>query len=156
MLRNNSDTHSTIDSMFADTLLHAEQMHMFRLLVWGGASIIVGTLAFVGMAWRGLTTALLRQFAMQMIGWGVVEVVYVVATWHGLALRDVSGATRLDRLLWFNLGLNAGAVGIGGAIALAGWFQGRRLGALGAGLGVIVQSTALFVINAKLVAIISR
>jgi Family of unknown function (DUF6992) len=142
--------------MFADTLLRAEQMHLFRLLVWGGGSVMAGTLVFVAVAWRRPPTPLLQRFGIQMLAWGVLEVVYVAATWHGLALRDVSGATRLDRMLWFNLGLDVGGVAVGVTVAVAGWLRGRRPGAMGTGLGVIVQSTALFLINARLAAVISR
>lgn len=141
--------------MFADTLLRAEQMHVFRLLIWGSASIIVGTLIFVAITWRRPATALLRHFGVQMVVWGALEMVYAAATWHGLALRDVSGATRLDRAVWFNLGLDIGGVGIGAAIAIGGWIRDRRLGAVGAGIGVILQSAALFLINAELAVLIS-
>lgn len=142
--------------MFADSLLRAEQMHLFRLLVWGGASMLAGTLVVVAVARRGLTTTLLRQFGMQMMVWGALELVYVAAAWHGLGLRDLAAATRLDRLMWFNLGLDVGGVGIGAALALAGWSKQRRIGLVGAGMAVILQSAALFLINARLVALISR
>lgn len=142
--------------MFADTLLHAEQMHLFRLLIWGGGSVVIGTLVFAVVAWRRPATTMLRHFAGQMVIWGVLEVSYMAITWQGLGLRDVSGATRLDRLLWLNLGLDLGAVAVGATIALIGWLDGRRLGLLGAGIGVIVQAAALFLINAQLAALISR
>ena len=142
--------------MFADSLLHAEQMHLFRLLIWGGGSVLIGTLVFVLVAWRRLETTMLRHFAAQMVIWGFLEIAYVAIAWQGLGLRDVSGATRLDRLLWMNLGLDAGAVATGVAVAAIGWFNGRRLGLAGAGVGVIVQAVALFLINAQLAALISR
>lgn len=142
--------------MFADTLLRAEQMHLFRLLVWGGGSVLIGTLVFTVVAWRRPATTMLRHFAVQMILWGVLEIAYVAVTWQGLGLRDVSGATRLDRLLWLNLGLDLGAMAVGATMALIGWLDGRRLGLLGSGIGVIVQATALFLINAQLAALISR
>ena len=142
--------------MFADTLLRAEQLHLFRLLVWGGGSVVIGTLVFAVLAWRRPATTMLRHFAGQMIAWGVLEIAYVAVAWQGLGLRDVSGATRLDRLLWLNLGLDLGAVAVGVTIAMLGWHNGRRLGLLGTGVGVIVQAVALFLINAQLAALISR
>ena len=142
--------------MFADSLLRAEQMHLFRLLVWGGASVLAGTLVVVAMAWRRPATTLLRQFGLQMIAWGALEVIYVAVVWHGLGLRDLAGATRLDRMMWFNLGLDVGAAGIGAALVLTGWSKDRRIGVVGAGMAVILQSAALFLINARLVALISR
>lgn len=131
-------------------------MHLFRLLIWGGGSILVGTLVFVIVAWRRPATTILRHFALQMVVWGTLEIVYVAVAWQGLGLRDVSGATRLDRLLWLNLGLNLGALGVGATIAVIGWIDGRRLGLLGSGIGVVVQAAALFLINAQLAALISR
>jgi len=142
--------------MFADSLLRAEQMHLFRLLVWGGASVLAGTLVVVAVAWRRPATTLLRQFGIQMIAWGALEVIYVAVAWHGLGLRDLSGATRLDRMMWFNLGLDVGAAGIGAALALTGWGKDRRIGLVGAGMAVLLQSAALFLINARLVALIAR
>ncbi len=142
--------------MFADTLLRAEQMHLFRLLIWGGGSVLIGTLVLAVVAWRRPATTVLRHFAAQMVIWGVLEVAYVAVAWQGLGLRDVSGATRLDRLLWLNLGLDLGAMGVGATLALIGWFDGRRLGFLGSGVGIVVQAVALFLINAQLAALISR
>lgn len=148
--------HPTLATMFADTLLRAEQLHLFRLLVWGGGSIIVGTLMFVILAWRRPSTTMLRHFGVQMVVWGVIELAYVFWAWHGLGLRDVSGATRLDRMLWLNLGLDLGAVGIGASIAILGWLNGKRLGLLGSGVGIVIQAAVIFLINVQLAASISR
>ncbi|HEU4988889.1 MAG TPA: hypothetical protein VFT41_03830 [Gemmatimonadaceae bacterium] len=142
--------------MFADSLLQAEQLHLFRLGVWAAGSVIVGTLIFVVLARRRPATAILRHFAAQMTGWGLLELAYAALSWPHLGLRDVAGATRLDRLLWLNLGLDLGLVAVGATLALVGWRAGRRLGFVGAGIGVIVQATALFLINARLAALISR
>jgi hypothetical protein len=142
--------------MFADTLLRAQQMHLFRLLVWGGGSVIIGTLVLAVVAWRRPATTMLRHFAAQMVIWGALEVAYVAVAWHGLGLLDVSGATRLDRLLWLNLGLDLGAAATGTTMAMIGWVHGRRLGVLGSGVGIVVQGVALFLINAQLAALISR
>ena len=131
-------------------------MHLFRLLVWGGGSVLVGTLVFALLAWRRPATTMLRHFAIQMIGWGMLEIAYVAVAWQRLALRDVSGATRLDRLLWLNLGLDLGLMVLGIVVGAIGWRLGRRLGLLGTGVGVVVQAMALFLINAQLAALISR
>ncbi len=142
--------------VFADSLLRAEQMHLFRLLVWGGGSVLIGTLVFALLAWRRPATTMLRYFAIQMIGWGALEIAYVALAWQGLGLRDVSGATRLDRLLWLNLGLDLGLMVLGITVGAIGWRLGRRLALLGTGVGVLVQAMALFLINAQLAALISR
>jgi hypothetical protein len=142
--------------MFADTLLQAEQLHLFRLLVWGGGSVIIGTVILAVLAWRRPATTILRHFSAQMIGWGLLEMAYAAAMYPALGLRDVAGATRLDRLLWLNLGLDLGAVAVGVTLMVVGWANGRRLGLLGSGIGVILQGVAVFLINAQLAAIISR
>lgn len=142
--------------MFADTLLRAEHLHLFRLLVWGAGGVLIGTAVFVFLAWKRPRASILRQFGIQMLVWGLLEIAYVALTWHGIRMRDVSGATRLDRMIWLNLGLDIGTVAVGGSIALLGWLNGRRPGLLGAGAGVILQGVALFLINAQLAAVISR
>jgi hypothetical protein len=91
-----------------------------------------------------------------MVLWGALELAYVVWAWHGLAMRDVAGATRLDRLVWLNLGLDVGMIGAGAVTAIIGWVDGRRLALLGSGIGVALQGAALFLINAQLAASISR
>jgi hypothetical protein len=76
--------------------------------------------------------------------------------WRGLALRDVAGATRLDRILWLNIGLDVGYVAVGLTLALLGWALGRRLALVGAGMGVIVQGLGLVVLDAWFAAAIAR
>ena len=44
--------------------------------------------------------------------------------WHGLALRDLAGATRMDHLLWLTLGLDLGGVAVGATLAASGWRAG--------------------------------
>lgn len=76
--------------------------------------------------------------------------------WSRLAARDIAGATRLDRVLWLNIGLDAGYVLVGVALVLVGWRLGRRLGLVGAGIGLVVQGCALVVLDLILAAQISR
>jgi hypothetical protein len=45
---------------------------------------------------------------------------------------------------------------VGMALALTGWRLGRRLGLVGAGIGVVVQGGALMVLDLILAAQISR
>src|SRR5688500_16346383 len=129
--------------MWADTLLAAERAHLLRLLAWAASSVLVGTalLAIVGA--RGGERGLLRHFAIQMAAWGAVEGAIVALAWRGLALRDYVGAVRLDRALWLCVGLDAGSIGIGATLAVAGWMLARRAAALGAGAGIVVQGSAL-------------
>jgi hypothetical protein len=142
--------------MWADTLLAAERALLLRLLAWGALSVLAGTAILAGLRLRHRSSALLEQFAMQMAGWGTLELAFVALSWRALAQRDLSSATRLDRLLWLNAGLDIGYVLVGVSLAVTGWTLGRRLGAVGAGIGVIVQGTALLLLDLLLASQISR
>lgn len=133
--------------MWADTLLVAERAHLHILLAWGGAGVALGLLLVITVGRPG-RSPLLLHFGAQCVAWGVVESMYAFVALRSLALRDLGGATRLDRLLWLNLGLDAGYVAVGAAVALSGWLLGRRFGALGAGAAVAVQGLALFLLHA--------
>jgi hypothetical protein len=137
--------------MWADTLLAFERAHLDRLLVWGGASVAVGLLLLGVLAARRVDSPLLRHFGIQTAAWGAIDVALALWAARGLALRDHAGATALDRILWLNLGLDVGYVGIGATLAATGWIAGRRLGAVGAGLAVITQGIALFLLDLLLV-----
>ena len=135
--------------MFSDTLLLAERAHLNRILVWGAASVIVGTLLLAFVTARRVGTPLLLHFAVQTAAWGAIDLVIALVARRGLALRDVSGATRLDRFVWFNNGLDVGYVAVGLTLAIVGWQLGRRLGLVGAGVGIVVQGLALLVLDLR-------
>ena len=135
--------------MFSDTLLLAERAHLNRLLVWGAASVLVGTLLLAVLTVRRVGSPLLLHFAVQTAVWGAIDLVIAVVARRGLALRDVSGATRLDRFIWFNNGLDVGYVAVGLTLAIVGWQLGRRLGLVGAGVGVVVQGLALLLLDLR-------
>jgi hypothetical protein len=142
--------------MWADTLLAAEQAHILRLLLWGGGSTVIGTalLAWLHMGRR--RSALLEQFGLQTAAWGAAELAFAAIARASLAPRDLAGATRLDRLLWLELGLDGGYVLVGLSLLVSGWMLGRRLGMVGAGLAVIVQGVALALLHLLLAGQISR
>ena len=146
--------------MWSDTLLAAERAHLVRLLAWGAASVVAGTalLAVVLVARRGTPggSPLLTNFAVQCAAWGAIDLAIAGFAWRGLALRDAAGATKLDRLLWLNTGLDVGYVAVGVALAVVGWQLGRRLGLVGAGLGVVVQGLALLILDAHFIAVLDR
>ena len=139
--------------MFADTLLALERAHLLRLALWGAGSVLAGSLLLALVALRRAAgdPALLRHFAIQTAAWGAVDL--AIAAWaaRGLALRDAAGAQQLDRILWLNLGLDVGYVGVGVTLALCGWRLARRAELVGAGLGVAVQGAALFLLDLVLV-----
>ncbi|MEO7082717.1 MAG: hypothetical protein ABI442_14280 [Gemmatimonadaceae bacterium] len=142
--------------MWADTLLRAEQQHLLRLLIWAALSVVVGTAVFVLLAVRRLRSPLLSQFAVQTAAWGVIIGAIAALSWRGLQLRDLSGEARLERIVWLNAGLDAGYVFSGAVLAVAAWSLGKRLGGIGAGIGIVVQGLALFVLDLQFAAIISR
>jgi hypothetical protein len=99
---------------------------------------------------------MLGHFAGQMVAWGALELAFVAWASQQLTMLDVSGATRLDRIVWLNLGLDIGLVGVGSSLAMAGWWGERREGLLGTGVGVVLQGAAMLLINGQLASVISR
>jgi hypothetical protein len=142
--------------MWSDTLYALERAHLLRVAVWGGASVLVGTALVALLAARRSGSPLVKHFAIQLLAWGAIDLALVAWAWRGLALRDLAGATKLDRLLWLNVGLDAGYVAVGVTLAACAWTLGRRLGGVGAGLGVIVQGAALFVLDVYAVSAIAQ
>ena len=141
--------------MWADTLETLERLHLLRLLVWAAASMLSGTALLAWLRAGGRHSPLLRHFAIQSAAWGVVDAVIAGIALRGIAPRDIASATRLDRML-LNIGLDAGYVFVGITVVVAGWRLGRRLGLMGAGLGVVVQGGALALLDLMLAAQISR
>ena len=139
--------------MFADALLDLERAHLLRLALWAVGSVLAGSflLALVALRRAAGSQPLLRHFALQTAAWGVVDLAIAAWAWRGLTVRDHASAQQLDRILWLNLGLDVGYVAVGLTLALAGWTLGRRLGAVGAGVGVMVQGAALFLLDLALV-----
>jgi hypothetical protein len=133
--------------MWADALLALERTHLLRLALWGGASVLLGTMLLTLLILRRQPSPLLRHFAIQTAAWGAVDL--AIAAWarSGLALRDLDGATRLVNVLWLNVGLDVGSAGVGLTLSLAAWRLGPRWGGVGAGIGVIVQGLALAVLD---------
>jgi hypothetical protein len=142
--------------MWADTLEAAERAHLLRLVVWGGASLLVGTTLVVLLRVGRLRSSLLDRFGIQNAAWGTAEVLIAGLGLRSLSIRDLASATRLDRFVWLSIGLEAGAVLVGITLVLAGWRVARRPGLVGAGLGVIVQGVALAMLDLLLAAQISR
>ena len=141
--------------MWSDTLFAAERAHVLRLLLWAASSVLVGTLIVVVVTARRIKASIVSQFATQTLMWGVVELALCAVLWRTQTMRDVSSATRLDRMTWFSAGLDAGIVGVGIALAALGW-TGRRFGLVGAGLGVLVQGLALLVLHLTFLSILAR
>jgi hypothetical protein len=73
-----------------------------------------------------------------------------------LADRNLASATSLDRMLWFSIGLDLGIILVGITLAMTGWIVARRMGAVGAGIGVLVQGAGLLVLDLRFAAITAR
>jgi len=142
--------------MYGDTLQLFERAHLLRLLVWGAASVLAGTALLAWLRVISRESALLKHFAIMSAAWGVLDLVVGLILSTQLTIRDVAGATRLDRLLWLNIGLDAGYVLVGLTLVAIGWKIGRRLGLVGAGIAVVVQGFALALLDLVLAAQISR
>lgn len=145
-----------LTGQWADTLLAAERLHLTKLAIWAIASLLAGTVTLTVLRVRAVGSPLLRHFAIQMVAWGAVHVLFVAWGRSALALRDLAGAVSLDRLLWFSVGLDLGAVGVGATLALLGGSGGRRLGLVGAGLGIVLQGSALALLDLQLAAQVIR
>jgi hypothetical protein len=142
--------------MWSDTLEAAERAHLLRLLLWGGASLLIGTALLALLRVHRERSALLDQFGLQNAAWGAIELALALLRLRSLGVRDLAAATRLDRLLWLSIGLEAGVIAVGLTLMMLGWRVIRRPALVGAGLGVIVQGAALSVIDLALAARISR
>jgi hypothetical protein len=88
--------------------------------------------------------------------WGSAIGAIAALEWHGLHLRDVSGAARVERLLWMNVGFDTGFVGMGCVLMLCGRILVRNAAAVGAGTGILVQGLGLLLIDLQFASMISR
>ena len=145
-----------LQGQWADTLLDVERLHVLKLLVWGALSVGAGTAIVALTRVRRIESPLLKHFAIQSTVWGFIDIAIAIWAQQVLQLRDLASAVALDRFVWLNVGLNAGYVAVGMTLALIGWSQGRRLGLVGAGVGVIVQGCALMLLDLQLAAAIVR
>lgn len=142
--------------MWADTLLALERAHLFRLVIWGGASLLVGSALFTLLRFRGHHSPLLYHFGLQTSLWGAIAIALALLGLQRLGLRDLAGATRLDRFLWLNVGLDTGYVMVGLTLLVFGWRAPQRPGLVGAGLAVITQGSALAILDLLLAGQIAR
>lgn len=150
--------------MWSDIIQHAEQLHFLRLCSWGGISTLVGTLLVViGSIGRG-NSALLRRFGLLCALLGAVELIVGAVSYRNVSLRDISGATRLDRLAWLQLGLYLGVAGVGATLAISTQRWSRRtrlpvqeaLPMVGAGLAILLHGVGLATLELFLIADVSR
>ena len=142
--------------MWSDTLLVAERSHLIRMIIWAVTSAVLGTAFVIVVAGRRMSAPIALWFAIQTLVWGSVELMITVARWSALSMRDVSGATRLDRLTWCSIGIDIGIVAAGVTAAVMAWRFSRNLRAFGGGLGVVVQGLGLLVLDLTFASILAR
>ena len=145
----------TADAMWSDTLLDAERSHLIRLAIWAVTSAVLGTGFVAVITFRRMAAPIVLWFAIQTLACGSLELIIAAARWSALTMRDVSAATRLDRLTWFEIGLDVGVIGVGFVATLMAW-RYKNLSALGGGLGVVVQGLGLLVLELTFASIIAR
>ena len=118
--------------------------------------MVAATSVAVMIAARRTRSPLLAHFALQMALWGVAIAAIAAIEWQQLHLRDVSGSARLERVLWMNIGFDAGFVGMGIVLGACGRVLARNVAAVGAGIGIVVQGLALLIIDLQFASIVSR
>ena len=137
--------------MWADSLQLLEQQHLSRLIAWGTASVLIGALLLLVLHLRRTRAPLLSQFAVQCLLWGSATIIWGAFNYDQVPLRDYEGAASLARLLWMAIGIEAGAILVGITLAIGGWTFVRRLGVVGAGIAIVVQASALLILDLILV-----
>ena len=129
---------------------------MLTLLLWGGSSVVCATIIAIMLAGQRRVSPLLAQFATQLAIWGLLAAIVAGIEWHGIHLRDVASATRVERLTWLRVGFDAGIIGMGIILTAAGRLLARSPRANGAGMAIIVHGLALFAIDVQFVSNVSR
>jgi Family of unknown function (DUF6992) len=141
--------------MWSDTLLLAERAALLRLAIWGVGCVVVGTAMHAVLIIRRLRSTLLDGFALQTVVWGAIALARFVEGMAALVPRDLAAATRLERWVWMLNGLDIGLFAVGLTLAFAGLALGKRLGVVGAGIGIAVQGAALLALDARFATILS-
>ena len=113
--------------------------------------MLIGSVLLLVFSLRRVKAPLPSHFAIQSTLWGIAELVWAAYAYRDVPLRDYEGAALLARELWIAIGLEAGAILIGITLAIGGWFYVRRLGFIGAGIGIVAQASALIVLDLILV-----
>ena len=109
------------------------------------------------LAARRIRSPVLAHFAVQLGGWGLVLGLIGAMEWHGLHLRDLAGATRLERATWVHIGFDVGVIGMGAVLAVASrWFGAKPGGRWALGPVSRCRASRFSFIDLQLVAAVSR
>jgi len=142
--------------VLSDLVFNAEHQHAVDLLAWAALSLLLATASLVLTKGRDGPSPILNGFATQLALWAVVIASAGALEWHRLTMRDLSGAARLERLMWARAGLDVGIVGMGAMLGGASHVLARRSRGMGAAAAVAAHGLALLVIDLRLIAAISR
>jgi hypothetical protein len=137
--------------MWADTLQTLEQQHLLRLMAWGAASLITGVLLLLVLRLARIRAPLASHFATQCAIWGAAILLWGWYASRDVPLRDYDAAATLASQLWLAIALEAGGIVIGLTFAWFGWSFGKRIGAVGTGIGIVAQAGALLFLDLDLV-----
>jgi Family of unknown function (DUF6992) len=142
--------------VWADLVLRAERNHADELLAWAALSLVMATASLVLTKGRRGRSPLLAAFGSQLAVWAVVIGAVGAIELQRLTMRDLSSATRLERITWARAGLDVGIVGIGLVLGGASHVLARSQRGWGAAAAIVASGLALFVIDLRLLAVISR
>lgn len=150
--------------MWSDIIQHAERLHYLRLSFWGAFSVVAGTALLAFALVKGHGSAMIRRFAWVCLVLGGAEVTVGASSYRSVGLRDLSAATRLDRLAWLQVGLYLGMAAVGATISVVASSVARKAGtsnevtlpSVGGGIGIALHGLALATLELLLVAAISR
>lgn len=149
--------------VWSDVILQIERLYTLRLLFWGASSTVVGTGLLVLSLTQGGST-MIRRFAVVCAVFGACELILAAIGYRHLALRDLAGATRLERLAWMQLGLYLGLVAVGAVTCVVARSVASRAGAstdvalpsIGTGIAVALHGLALATLELILLAGVSH
>ena len=141
---------------WADTLLNAERVHMARLGVWALLGILTGSALIVLLRLRRTSSPLLFHFALTQVAFGGLNAIHAIWGRSTLDLRDLAGAVRLERIAWFNAGVDVGIILLGATLVVIGWGPVRRLALVGAGLGIVLHGAGRLLLDTGLAALVVR
>jgi hypothetical protein len=150
--------------MWSDVIQRGEQLYYLRVFFWGALSSVLGTALLVFTLTQSRGSPIIRRFAATCAILGAAELLIAIVGYRSVGLRDLSGATRLDRFAWLQLGLCIGIAGMGVAMSLAGRSiaagagssREKTLAFVGAGIAVTLHGLALATLALLLIAAISR
>ena len=150
--------------MWSDVVLQIERVHLLRLLFWGAASTVGGTGLLVLSLAQPRASAMIRRFGLMCVVLGAAELIFGAIGYHRLALRDLAGATRLERLAWMQLGMYLGLIAVGAAMSMVARSTALRasrsteaaLPSVGAGVAVALHGLALSTLELLLLAALSH